>query len=206
MKKRQILIVVCVMILSHTSLYTQNVTNSTIDTDLTKTSTETTATDEQDIGSAFLQEFYEEDGQEAADEDVTTVSPFWSAVKIILFTGVFGVIAYFLVKFIVTKSGIPATEDNELVEVILTKPVGLGNYIMIAKIGPSYYLLGMSSEGINKVDIIEDKETVDYLEVHKEDMKPKPNKFFDFMSNLPQFKKNEKINYMKNQKDKLKKF
>lgn len=143
------------------------------------------------------------EGEEPILED--TPSPFWSGVKIIFFTGIFAVIAYLIVRLIVRKSGIPSADDDEVVETLLTKQIGLGNYLAVVKVGPSYYLFSLSGNGINVVDKVEDKETLDYLELHKDQFKPKQGKFIDILSFLPKSKKADKFGFMKKQKDKLKK-
>jgi flagellar biogenesis protein FliO len=132
-------------------------------------------------------------------------SPFWSAIKIILFTAIFAFIAYFVVRLIVGKSGVPSAEDDEIIETLLTKQVGLGNYLAIIKVGPTYYLFSLSGNGIQNVDKIDDKETIDYLELHKDKYKPKQSKFIDILSYLPKGKKPDKFGFMKKTKDKLKK-
>ena len=152
----------------------------------------------------FLDRFYTGNTNRNTNDDKPT-SPFWSAIKLIFFTGIFAVGAYFIIKFVVAKSGLPSTPDDTLIEIILAKPLGMGNYLEIVKIGPSYYLLGVSSDGIRKIDKIEDKETLDYIELNKDKLKPKNVKFTDMLKIFPSEKKIDKLNFMKKQKDKLKK-
>ena len=152
----------------------------------------------------FLDRFYTGNTNRNTNDDKPT-SPFWSAIKLIFFTGIFAGGAYFIIKFVVAKSGLPSTPDDTLIEIILAKPLGMGNYLEIVKIGPSYYLLGVSSDGIRKIDKIEDKETLDYIELNKDKLKPKNVKFTDMLKIFPSEKKIDKLNFMKKQKDKLKK-
>lgn len=171
----------------------------------TAAATNSTLTNGTNAGQGFLQEFYGNGGTNAAARRTATPSAFWSAVKVIFFTALFAVGAYFLIKFLVTKSGLPATEDDKLLEIVLSKPAGLGNYLEIIKLGPTYYLISVSSDGLRLMDKIEDKETIDYIELNREQLRPKEGKFFDLMSFFPKFKKIDKLGFLKKQKDKLRK-
>lgn len=154
----------------------------------------------------FLQKFYEQEktGEEKV-KDAGTPSPFWTTVKVIIYTAFFAAGAYFLIRFILAKGALPHTGDDKIVEVILTRPLGMGSYIQIVKVGTSYYILSLSGEGAHLIDRITDKETVDYIELNKETLKPKTVKFFDFLSFFPQTKSLDKMEFLKNQKDRLKK-
>ena len=166
----------------------------------------TAASNQAPTNSNYLGSFYEQDdaaGQRA--KNVQPPNPVWTIIKIILYLGVFGVAAYFLVKYVISKNTLPATEDVNLVEVIMTKQVGMGSYVQIIKFGPTFYLLSLSGDGLRFIDKIQDKETLDFIELNKDKMKPKENKFFDFLANLPLYKKTDKMEFLKNQKEKLKK-
>jgi flagellar biogenesis protein FliO len=152
----------------------------------------------------FLSQFYEREDIDTGEE-VRPASPFWSVVKILFYTAIIGAIGYFTVKFIVKKSGVPSAPDDKIVEVILAKPLGMGNYLEIVKIGLTYYILGVSNEGTNFIDKIEDKETIDYIELNKASFKPKETKFVDLLKVFPPGKKIDRMKFMKDQKDKLKK-
>lgn len=157
-------------------------------------------------GQNFLQQFYGDNTNAPNRRAANGPSPFWSAVKVIFFTALFGVAAYFIIKFLVAKTGLPATEDDNLLELILSKPAGLGNYLEVMKLGSVYYLLSVSSDGLRLIDKITDKETIDYIELNKEKLKPKDSgKFFDILTFFPSFKKIDKLGFLKGQKDKLKK-
>ncbi len=83
--------------------------------------------------------------------------------------------------------------------------IGMNTYIHIVKIIKDYYILSQSSE-VRLIEKIVDKETIDFIELNKEKMKPKETKFIDILGNIPAFKKTDKINFLKTQKEKLKKF
>lgn len=166
----------------------------------------TNATNLSQTNANYLGSFYDQD-QEAANraKSIQPPNPVWTIIKVILYTGVFGAAAYFVIKFVLAKNALPATEDANLVEVIMTKQVGMGSYIQIVKVGPTFYLLSLSGDGLRFIDKIQDKETLDFIELNKDKMKPKENKFFDFLSYLPLGKKTDKMEFLKNQKDKLRK-
>ena len=146
----------------------------------------------------------EESGTNTLDP-ANPFNPFWDTLKIILITAVFAVIAYFIVKLIVSRSGVPTVSDDEAAEIILNKSLGMGIYLTVVKIGTQYYLLSVGNDGAKLVDKIEDKETIDALELNKGKMKPKENKFFDLLSLFPAAKKVDKVDFLKQQKDKLRK-
>ncbi len=154
--------------------------------------------------SSYLQEQYaSESATNGRTREVNPPSPVWTTIKVILYTGIFAVAAYFLIRFIISKGGLPATEDEKLIEIILTKFIGMGSYIQIVKIGPGYYILSLSGDGARMVDKITDQETIDYIELNKENMKPKQSKFFDFLTFFPKGKNLDKMDFLKNQKDRL---
>lgn len=154
----------------------------------------------------FLQDYYEQDKPtNDKNKNISTPNPLWTAVKIILYIGVFGVAAYFLIRFLVSKGALPATADEKIIETILTKSIGMGSFLQIVKVGTSYYLLSLSSEGARLIDKITDQETIDYIELNKESMKPKQTKFIDILTFFPKSKSLDKMGFLKNQKDRLKK-
>ena len=154
----------------------------------------------------FLQQFYDtEETAASRAKKIQAPNPVWTTIKIILYIGVLGAGAYFLVRFVIKKGSVPATGDSNFVEVLMTKSVGLGGYLQIVKVGPSYYLLGHSGDGIRLIDRIQDQETIDYIELNKDSMKPKETKFVDILNYLPISKKLDKWDFLKGQKDRLKK-
>jgi hypothetical protein len=154
----------------------------------------------------YLQELYEQEKTSPnSTNNVSPPNPVWTAVKVIIYTAVFAAAAYFLIRYLVSKGGLPATADEKLIETILTKFIGMGTYLQIIKVGPAYYLLSLSGEGARLLDRITDKETIDYIELNKEDMKPKPAKFFDILTFFPKGRSIDKMDFLKNQKDRLRK-
>ena len=166
----------------------------------------TSASTNTGTNTQFLQEFYDQEKSSQENEKkIQAPNPVWNTIKILFYTAVFGVAAYFVVRFIIKKGSLPFTEDEKIVETLLTKSVGMGSFIQIVKVGTSYYILSLSNDGLHLIDKITDQETIDYIELNKEKIKPKETKFFDFLSYLPLSKKTDKFDFLKNQKDRLKK-
>lgn len=152
----------------------------------------------------FLEEFYR--GEERVEKQkIKTPNPFITTLKIILYLGVLGGGAFLLVRWFVKKTSIPQSEDSQFVEVVLTKMIGMNSYIHIVKIINDYYILSQSNE-IRLIEKITDKETLDFIELNKDKMKPKDVKFVDILGNIPAFKKSDKLGFLKTQREKLKKF
>lgn len=156
--------------------------------------------------AAYLGSFFDqEEGRQARERAAGTPNTFWTVVKFFLYTGVIVAAAYFIIRFVVAKGTPPSSGDTGIVEVILTRQIGMGNFLQIVKVGPAYYLLGLSGDGARLIDKIQDKETLDYIELNKDKLKPKDTKFFDFLKVLPVGKALDKMTFLKDQKDRLKK-
>jgi flagellar biogenesis protein FliO len=156
--------------------------------------------------AAFLQEYYDQDEKTAArSKQYKPPNPIWTAIKVIFYTGLVAVAAYFLIKFVISKGSLPATADADFIEVLMNKQIGMGSYIQVVKVGATYYLLGLSGDGVRLIDKIGDKETIDFIELNKDNLKPKETRFFDILSYIPKAKNLSKFDFLKNQKDRLKK-
>lgn len=156
-------------------------------------------------GSNFLQQYYDQDDNKERQSKYKPPNPIWSAIKVILYTGLFGVAAYFLIRYVISKGSLPASEDSKIVETLMNKSLGMGSYLQIVKVGSSYYLLGLSGEGVHLIDKITDQETIDFVELNKENLKPKETKFMDILSYLPNTKALDKFEFIRKTKDRLKK-
>jgi flagellar biogenesis protein FliO len=155
---------------------------------------------------AYLQKEYE--GEKTITDNTknaTPPSPVWTAIKVIIYIGVFATAAFFLIRYLVSRGALPATADEKIIEIILTKFIGMGSYIQIVKVGTSYYLISLSGEGARLLDKITDQETIDYLELNKENIKPRQSKFFDILTFFPKGRNIDKMDFLKNQKDRLRK-
>lgn len=153
----------------------------------------------------YLGQFYETTNSAQTTNLGNQPNPFWTFVKVILYIGVFAAAAYFLIRYLAKKGGLPATADETLVETLMTKFIGMGCYLQIVKVGATYYLLSLSGEGARLVDKITDKETIDFLEMNKDNMKPKQTKFFDILTFFPKGMNLDRFDFLKNQKDRLRK-
>ena len=160
----------------------------------------------QTTSNTYLQHEYEgESNRSLVNNPANQPSAFWTFVKVILYVGVFAAAAFFLIRYLVKKGGLPATADENLVETVLSKFIGMGSYLQIIKVGATYYLLSLSSEGARLIDKITDKETIDFIELNKDSMKPRQVKFFDILTFFPKGMKVDKLDYLKSQKDRLRK-
>lgn len=154
--------------------------------------------------NGFLDRFYQEETKQQVKPEGG--GWFWVVVKIFFYTSVFAVGGFFLVRYFVKKSSVETTEDATFIEVIAVKQTGLGGYIEVIKVGANYYLVGTSGDGgVRLLDKITDKETLDYIELHKDALKPKPQEFMNLMEMFPFVKKVDRAKYIQSQKDRLKK-
>ncbi|MCX7882279.1 MAG: hypothetical protein N2314_03530 [Brevinematales bacterium] len=154
--------------------------------------------------NGFLDRFYQEENTQVVKTEGG--GWFWVVVKIFFYTSVFAVGGFFLVRYFVKKSAVETTEDATFIEVIAVKQTGLGGYIEVIKVGANYYLVATSGDGgVRLLDKIVDRETIDYIELHKDTLKPKPQEFMNLMEMFPFVKKVDRTQYIKSQKDRLKK-
>ena len=163
------------------------------------------ATNGRETNAPYLGSFYGDSAPGERKPEPKTSNPFLTMLQIILYVGILGGGGYFLVRFIIKKGSLPSTENIEMVELLLTKQMGMGAFLQVAKVGKVYYLLSLSGEGLRLIDRITDQETIDWLELHKDQIKPKTVRFLDILSHLPVAKGLNRFDFLKNQKDRLKK-
>lgn len=156
-----------------------------------------------DTNGAFLDQYYEQDNTRNQNQ-VKAPNALFAGLKILLYTAIFGVVTFFVIRFVIKKSGVPFTEDDHTVDVVVTKSIGMGAYVVIVKIGSEYFNLGVGGNGVTMLGKLENRETIDHIELNKDKLKPKQSRFVDIMTYLPEFKKGGKLDFMKKQKDKLK--
>lgn len=167
--------------------------------------TQAVSSDTNGTNGVFLQQFYDTDSGNQ-NKGYKQPNPIWTTIKIIIYTAIFGAAAYFLIRFIISKGALPSTtEDQKIVDIMMNKQIGAGVYLQIVKVGPTYYLLSLSGDGARLIDKIEDRETIDFIELNKENLKPKETKFLDILTYLPINKKGDKMDFLSRQKDRLKK-
>jgi len=171
----------------------------------TKTNATNTTIEETNIQTnQFLEQFYRNE-DEKNRKKIKTPNPFFTTIKVLFYLFILGGGGFLLVRWFIKKTSIPQSEDSQFVEVILTKMIGLNAYIHVVKILNEYYILSQSNE-LRLIEKITNKETIDFIELNKEKMKPKDSKFIDILGNIPSFKKIDKFEFLKSQKEKLKKF
>ncbi len=155
--------------------------------------------------AGYLSDLYGNNSTNQPRRKPAKTSSFFSVLKVLFLTALVGILAYLVIRFMVTRSGLPTTENKNFVEIIANQAVGLGNYVEIVQIAGKYYLLSISSDGVRLLDKITDKEQIDTIELNKEAFKPKTTRFFDLIPNFPSHLKIDRISFLKNQKDRLKK-
>lgn len=158
-----------------------------------------------DTNAPYLGSFYGDEGANGRARKPKTPNAFLTMLKMLLYIAVLGGIVYLIIRYIIKKGKLPTTEDSEMVEILLTKQMGMGACVQVVKMGSVYYMLSLSSEGLRLLDRIDDKEQIDWIELHKDKSQPQQAKFFDFLSHLPGAKAMDRFDFMKNQKDRLKK-
>ena len=155
--------------------------------------------------NGFLDKFYQEETQKEAPKAVGEGWG-WVVLRIFFYTASFAVGGFFLVRYLVKKSAIETTDDASFIQLIALKQTGLGGYLEVVKVGANYYLLSRSGDGgLRLIDKITDKETIDYIELHKDQLRPKPQEFMNLMEMFSFVKRVDRTKYLQSQKDKLKK-
>lgn len=128
-----------------------------------------------------------------------------SIIQLLIYAALFGVAIYFIIRYIAKKSGVPVGGESSLIEVMRSQNIGMGALVEVVRVGKDYYTLAVTGQAVTLVGKIEDKETIDYIELNKEQLKPKTNSFVDILTYLPIGKKADRMDFLKSQKDKLKK-
>jgi len=154
--------------------------------------------------NGFLDQYYQQEIQ----KPTAPAGGSWIGVviKIFLYTAIFAVGGFFLIRYFVKKSAVETTEDATFIEIVAIKQTGLGGYLEVVKVGSNYYLLATSGDGgVRLIDKITDQETLDYIDLHKDKLKPKPQEFMNLLEMFPFVKKIDRSRYIQSQKDRLKK-
>ncbi|MGL5255048.1 MAG: flagellar biosynthetic protein FliO [Brevinema sp.] len=152
--------------------------------------------------NGFLDAFYT-----GADAPITTPAPqagenlFFTLFRIVFITGLLGFLTWLVLKFFFRKNTLLLSHESSPIEVISLVPAGLGVYFVVAKLNNIYYLLSLSSDGMTLIDKITDKETADFLEIHK--AQPKEGAFTDLLQNLPEGKSRKALEFLRSQIDRL---
>ncbi|MGL4367074.1 MAG: flagellar biosynthetic protein FliO [Brevinemataceae bacterium] len=124
-------------------------------------------------------------------------------LRIMLITGMLGLLTWVIIKFFFRKNVLPSTGEN-IIEILATVPAGAGVYFLVAKLGNLYYLTSLSPDGIRLLDKITDQEAIDFIELNRSTSLPQNVKFIDLLEQLPEGKAKKALEFLRDQIDKLK--
>lgn len=131
-------------------------------------------------------------------------------IKTLFILGVFGVVIYYVFKYISKKQGLSFPKLNVL-NIITSLPIGTNRFIQIIEVGKTYYLIGSTENQINLLDEITDKELIDRINVlkNKKEVETEPVSFAGFMNEIfgnviKKLGSKDQSGFLKKQKDRLK--
>lgn len=156
-----------------------------------------------DSNTGFLDEFYE--GGEAVPEEQKNENAAWLLFRIVFITAILGFITWFVIRFFFGGNQPAISRMNHSVEVLATIPAGLGNYFVIAKLYQTYYFLSMGTDGLRMLDKISDRETIDFIELNREDTLLHDTKFVDLLEKMPDGAPKKALEFLREKIDKLRK-
>ncbi|MGL5722442.1 MAG: flagellar biosynthetic protein FliO [Brevinema sp.] len=153
--------------------------------------------------NGFLDAFYT-----GEDAPIATPAPqgeniFFTLLRIAFITGLLGFLTWLVLRYFFRKNTLSFSQDNPPIEVVSLVPAGMGVYFMVAKLNNIYYVLSLSSDGMTLIDKITDKETIDFLEIHK--AQPTEGSFTDLLQKVPEGKSRQALEYLRGQIDRLRK-
>jgi len=142
------------------------------------------------------------------------VGSFFKTAKNIFFFALVVVIIFLLARLL-KKFGAAGLASDDLIEVVSTKQLAGSRYLHIVKLGNEYSLIGSSDGGITLLNVVDDKETIDSIQLYKEKNSSPDNKSFREVLRslaLPGRKTvdngqklSESVNNLKKQRERLKK-
>jgi len=134
----------------------------------------------------------------------------WDFVKMfIVLLGVVGFI--YLIFFLLKRSTKRRFIENDLIEIVSSKDLSGGKALHILKVGGMFLLVGVSDSGINLITRIDDKETIDDLNLRISEFES--NERVSFQSAFSDIFKlgrkrdtvSESLDFMKQQRERLNK-
>jgi len=154
----------------------------------------------------FLDDFYI--GTDAETTNTTILkeeSPAIIILRIAFITGILGFLTWIILRFFFKRNTLALSTTGKSIEILATIPAGLGSYFLIIKLNKLYYLMSLSTEGVQLLDKLTDQETIDFIELNKADMLPQDIKFVDLLSHLPEGKPKKALEFLREKIDQLKK-
>lgn len=153
--------------------------------------------------AGFLDAFYTGQDAQAAPPPRAGENIFFTLIRIVFITGILGFLTWLVLKYFFRKNAVSISSAASPIEVLSTKPAGLNVFFVVAKLHSQYYLLSLSADGLRLIDKIEDKETIDFLEINKD--VPAETKFVDLLDTLPEGKPKKAMEFLRGKIDQLRK-
>jgi flagellar protein FliO/FliZ len=153
--------------------------------------------------------------EDAADsEERLTAFTAWDFIRMVLILGaVIGVI--YFIFYLLKRSGRTQYQDNQLFRVLSSMPINGSRSLHLIEVGEQYFLVGSAENSVSLISEIQDKETIDGIRLKLSNMSTEEKSSFkDILSNI--FKPaggqgyrssfTDSLDFMKNQRDRLKRF
>ncbi|SFB69029.1 hypothetical protein SAMN02745150_00235 [Brevinema andersonii] len=153
--------------------------------------------------TGFLDAFYE--GEDAVLEEQKNENTALILFRIVFITVVLGFVTWLIIRFFFKDSQPTISRMNNSIEVLATIPAGLGNYFVIAKLYQSYYFLSLGTDGLRMLDKISDRETIDFIELNRENTLAHDTKFVDLLEKMPDGVPKKALEFLREKIDKLRK-
>ena len=132
----------------------------------------------------------------------------WDFVRmVIVLLGVVGFI--YLIFFLLKKGTKRRFVENDLIEIVSSKDLSGGKALHILRVGGIFLLVGVSDSGVNLITKIDDKETVDELNLRiSESESSEKVSFQSTFSDIFKIGRrrdavSESLNFMKQQRERL---
>lgn len=155
-----------------------------------------------------------ETGETVTLNSESFISQLWGAIKVIFFFGIVIGILFLLVR-VFKKINKGSFVSDTLIDVVSSRQLAGSRYLHVIRMGNEYMLVSSTDGSINLIKTIEDKETIDILQLHKEkNAEPDNRNFRDIFRDIVKpgnstlgggQKMQESMQKLKKQGDRLKK-
>ncbi len=127
-----------------------------------------------------------------------------------MFIVLLGVVGFIYLIFFLLKKGTKRRFiENDIIEIVSSKDLSGGKALHILKIGGMFLLVGVSDSGVNLITRIDDKETIDDLNLRISEFESSERTSFQsafsdiFRMGRKQDSVSESLNFMKQQRERL---
>ena len=122
---------------------------------------------------------------------------------------------FYLIFYLLKRSGRSQYRDNELFRVLSSMPINGNRSLHLVEVGEQYFLIGSAENSVSLISEIQDKETIDGIRLKLSNLNTEDKSSFkDILSNI--FKPTggqgyrssftDSLDFMKNQRNRLKRF